>query len=82
MLPAPYPPVTLEEMAEVTRTLSHKGATIQQLNTVRKHLECLKGGGLAKVAAPAKVMHISGRASGFVMCSSKMNDYLRQKCTN
>lgn len=42
-------------MAEVTRILSHKGATIQQLNTVRKHLECLKGGGLAKVAAPAKV---------------------------
>ncbi|ELU02178.1 hypothetical protein CAPTEDRAFT_171427 [Capitella teleta] len=67
LLPAPYPPVTLEEMAQVTRILSHKGATIQQLNTVRKHLEILKGGGLAKVAAPAKVI-------GLVMSDVVGND--------
>ena len=55
LLPAPVPPVTLEDMALVTRTLSKGGATIQQLNTVRKQLELLKGGGLAAVAHPAQV---------------------------
>jgi len=55
LLPAPVPPVTLSELTEVTRLLARAGATIYQLNTLRKHLELMKGGGLAKAAYPAKV---------------------------
>ena len=54
-MPAPVPPVTLAELTEVTRLLARAGATIYQLNTLRKHLELMKGGGLAKAAYPAKV---------------------------
>jgi len=47
--------VTLGELVKVTRLLARSGATIHQLNTLRKHLELMKGGGLAKAAFPAKV---------------------------
>ena len=56
-MPAPIPPVTLPELVDVTRLLARGGATIYQLNTIRKHLELMKGGGLAKAAYPAKVKH-------------------------
>lgn len=58
LLPAPVPPVTLEEKAEVTALLLRSGATIRELNTVRKHLSRVKGGGLANAAAPAPVAAI------------------------
>ncbi|CAH1784533.1 unnamed protein product, partial [Owenia fusiformis] len=56
LLPSPIPPITLNEMAETTRVMGKAGATIQELNTVRKQLEILKGGGLARAAFPAKVV--------------------------
>uniref|UniRef100_A0A670ILT2 Glycerate kinase n=2 Tax=Podarcis muralis TaxID=64176 RepID=A0A670ILT2_PODMU len=46
LLPAPIPPVTLEEKETITRLLASKGATIHELNTIRKALSLLKGGGL------------------------------------
>ncbi len=55
LLPSPVPPITLQEIAQATKVLQSHGATIQQLNLVRKHMEILKGGGLAKLALPAKV---------------------------
>ena len=55
LLPSPIPPITLHELVQVSRLLTRRGATAQQLNTVRKHLEVLKGGGLAKTAYPAQV---------------------------
>lgn len=58
LLPVPADPVTLEEKAEVTALLLRSGATIRELNTVRKHLSKIKGGGLAKAAAPAPVVAI------------------------
>ena len=42
MLPSPIPPITIDELVDVTRMLARNGATIQQLNTIRKHLELLK----------------------------------------
>ena len=48
----------MEEMASVTMAMAKSGANIQELNTVRKNLELLKGGGLAKFANPAKVVNI------------------------
>ena len=47
--------VTLEQKAALTRDLLHSGATIQEMNAVRKHLSSVKGGQLALTAAPARV---------------------------
>ena len=48
LLPAPRPGIALDELLHVTRTLSAAGATIQQLNSVRKQLSRIQGGGLAR----------------------------------
>jgi glycerate 2-kinase len=47
LLPAPVPGVTLADKQRTTRLLLRGGATIQEMNAVRKHLSLLKGGGLA-----------------------------------
>jgi glycerate-2-kinase len=47
LLPAPVPGVTLADKQRTTRLLLRSGATIQEMNSVRKHLSSLKGGGLA-----------------------------------
>jgi hydroxypyruvate reductase len=48
LLPAPVAGVSLVDKQAVTRFLSGSGANIQQLNTVRKQLSRVKGGGLAR----------------------------------
>lgn len=48
LLPAPVDGITLEDKLEVTRFLSGAGAEITELNTVRKHLSKVKGGGLLR----------------------------------
>ncbi|XP_036286847.1 glycerate kinase [Pipistrellus kuhlii] len=58
LLPAPIPPVTLEEKQTLTKLLAARGATIQELNTIRKALSQLKGGGLAQAAYPAQVVSL------------------------
>ncbi|XP_025066206.1 glycerate kinase isoform X2 [Alligator sinensis] len=58
LLPAPKPPVLLEEKEKVTKLLASRGATIQELNTIRKALSMLKGGGLAQAAYPAQVLSL------------------------
>jgi hydroxypyruvate reductase len=56
--PAPAGGITLEDMQEVTRLLLGSGATIHELNTVRKHISRLKGGLLARLAHPATVISL------------------------
>lgn len=58
LLPAPVPPVTLAEKQTLTRLLLEAGATINELNTVRKHCSRIKGGQLARAAAPAPVLSL------------------------
>jgi glycerate 2-kinase len=58
LTPAPAPPVTLAEKQAVTRLLLGAGATINELNAVRKHLSRIKGGLLARAAAPARVVSL------------------------
>jgi hydroxypyruvate reductase len=55
LLPAPAPGVSLEDKAAVTSCLLRAGATIHELNAVRKHLSRAKGGGLARAAGGARV---------------------------
>lgn len=54
--PLPCPPITLEDELEITKALSRNGASITELNVVRKNIEILKGGGLVQAAYPAKVL--------------------------
>jgi len=56
LLPAPAPPLTLAAKQEITRQLLNAGATIHELNTVRKHLSLIKGGQLAAAAYPATLI--------------------------
>jgi hydroxypyruvate reductase len=55
MLPAPVAGVSLADKAEVNRLLLASGADIAEVNLVRQQLSRLKGGGLLRAAAPAKV---------------------------
>jgi len=56
LITLPATGVTLEEMQQVTITLLRAGATIHEMNTVRKHLDLIKGGGLVRLASPARVV--------------------------
>jgi glycerate 2-kinase len=55
LMTLPSAPITLAEMQALTDALLRAGATINEINTVRKHLETIKGGGLARLAYPAQV---------------------------
>jgi hydroxypyruvate reductase len=59
LTPAPVPPITLAEKQTLTRLLLAAGATINELNAVRKHLSRFKGGLLARAAAPAPVVTLA-----------------------
>ncbi|MEZ4180410.1 MAG: DUF4147 domain-containing protein [Candidatus Doudnabacteria bacterium] len=50
--------VSLEEERKIFKALLRSGADITEMNTVRKHLSFIKGGGLAKVAYPARVVSL------------------------
>jgi hydroxypyruvate reductase len=56
LLPAPRPPLTLKGKQEITSRLLASGATIHEMNTVRKHLSAIKGGQLAAAADSATVI--------------------------
>lgn len=56
--PAPAIGITLEEKQEVTQLLLRAGASIRELNAVRKHLSAVKGGQLARWASPARVISL------------------------
>lgn len=53
LIPYPVDSVSLKEKIHTTDLLLASGATINQINCVRKHLSQLKGGGLARMVAPA-----------------------------
>ena len=48
--------ISLADLQRTTDALLRAGATINEVNAVRKHLERLKGGGLARLAYPARVV--------------------------
>ncbi|MEO7691861.1 MAG: glycerate kinase [Sphingomonas sp.] len=55
LMTLPVPGVSLGDKQVVTRALLRSGATIAEINSVRKHLSLIKGGRLAVAAAPAQV---------------------------
>jgi glycerate 2-kinase len=56
LLPAPVDGLTLESKQAVTRSLLGAGATIHEMNAIRKHLSRIKGGRLALAAFPATII--------------------------
>lgn len=48
--------LNFKQVTEITRALMDQAATIQEINTVRKHLSTVKGGQLAALARPAEVI--------------------------
>lgn len=58
LMPAPAAGLTLEEKRQTTKLLLNSGASIHEINSVRKHLSLLKGGQLARLASPATVLSL------------------------
>jgi glycerate 2-kinase len=58
LLPLPAPPITLAEKQKTTRLLLHCGASIHEVNCVRKHISRIKGGQLARLAYPATLLTV------------------------
>jgi glycerate 2-kinase len=58
LLPAPAAGISLADKLAVTRLLMAGGATINELNCVRKHLSAIKGGNLARAASQARVVSL------------------------
>jgi glycerate 2-kinase len=56
LLPLPAPPISLAEKQKTTRLLLHCGASIHEINCVRKHISRIKGGQLARLAYPATLL--------------------------
>ena len=59
LLALPAPGLMLADKQAVNRALLHSGATITEMNAVRKHLSGIKGGRLAAAAAPARVVTLA-----------------------
>ena len=56
LLSLPADGITLEDKQAVTADLLKSGATIHEMNCVRKHLSAIKGGRLTAAAAPARLV--------------------------
>ncbi|MEE3122582.1 MAG: glycerate kinase [SAR324 cluster bacterium] len=59
LLSLPAEGISLEDKQAVTGSLLRCGATIHQINTVRKHLSAIKGGRLAESCAPAALITLA-----------------------
>ncbi len=59
LLPLPLPGLSLEDKQAVSRALLASGATIREMNCVRRHLSGIKGGRLAAACHPARVLTLT-----------------------
>lgn len=59
LLPMPFEGLTLADKQGVNKALLKSGATISEMNCVRRHLSGIKGGRLAAACAPAKVVTLA-----------------------
>ena len=58
LLPLPLLGISLQDKQQVNRALLASGATISEMNTVRRHLSAIKGGRLAAACHPARVINL------------------------
>lgn len=59
LMPLPVPPLSLEDKITVNKLLLASGLTIEDMNRVRRRLSLVKGGGLAKACAPARLVTLA-----------------------
>lgn len=59
LLTSPAPGISLGDKQRVSRELLRSGASISEINCVRKHLSAIKGGRLARAAFPARVVTLA-----------------------
>jgi hydroxypyruvate reductase len=58
LMALPVPGITLSDKQDITRALLHSGANIKEMNLVRRHLSAVKGGKLAMLAQPARLVSL------------------------
>ncbi len=58
LLPLPLAGITLDDKQRINRALLKSGATISEMNCVRRHLSAIKGGRLAAACYPAQVLNL------------------------
>ncbi|PLN74164.1 glycerate kinase, partial [Klebsiella quasipneumoniae] len=58
LMALPAPGLTLKDKQAITRALLHSGANIKEMNLVRRHLSAVKGGKLARIAQPARIVSL------------------------
>jgi len=56
LLPSPVDGISLQDKQEMTNLLLECGATINEINAIRKHISKLKGGGLARLTYPSTLI--------------------------
>jgi glycerate 2-kinase len=59
LLEAPLPGITLDDIQSINRLLLHRGAAIDEINCVRKHLSAIKGGRLAAAVWPTPIVTLA-----------------------
>ena len=58
LLCLPADGISLEDKRQTTKALLASGANIDEMNCIRKHISKVKGGGLAKIASPARLINL------------------------
>lgn len=58
LMPLPRDGISIADKRSITETLLKSGATVNEINTVRKHISDFKGGWLAKKAYPATILNL------------------------
>lgn len=58
LMALPAPGLTLADKQAITHALLHSGASIKEMNLVRRHLSAVKGGKLAALAQPARIVSL------------------------
>lgn len=58
LMTLPHAGVSLDDLRALTSALLACGARVDEINTLRRHLDQLKGGGLARLASPARVVSL------------------------
>lgn len=71
LFPLPIDILTLEDKYRIIKLVQSKGATIQELNTVRQSMSQMKNGGFARMAKAKTVTDSSSRSSRSVSFSDE-----------
>jgi glycerate 2-kinase len=58
LLPQPADRITLQEKQAITKSLLECGATIEEINAIRKHISASKGGQMARISYPATAVNL------------------------